>query len=434
MKISVIGTGYVGLVTGVCLSEVGHEITCLDIDPRKVDKLNSGESPIYEPGLDEMMERNIDAGRLSFTTSYQDALKDREVVIIAVGTPQAADGSAELTYLNNACKSIAEHMTNDLVVVTKSTVPVGTNEHVKAVIEEHKQEDDKVSVISNPEFLREGSAIHDTFHGDRIVIGGEDEASVQTVKSIFEPLNIPMLITDLRSAEMIKYASNAFLATKISFINELGNLCERIGANIESVSEGMGMDTRIGDNFLKAGVGYGGSCFPKDTTALQSIGKSVGYDLSIIDSVIGTNNRQQRIIVDKIKKVFPDLYGKKVAVLGLAFKPNTDDMRDAPSIKVIRELVDAGADVYAYDPIASENAKVYLPGATIYTASIDDTIEAVDFSVIMTDWQEIKDYSLQSFQDKMNNPVIFDGRNCYSLEDAKASGVEYHSIGRPTIK
>lgn len=433
MKISVIGTGYVGLVTGVCLSEVGHEITCLDIDSKKVERLNRSESPIYEPGLEDMMKKNIDGGRLDFTDSYETALQGREVVIIAVGTPQADDGSAELVYLNNACRSIAENMTNDMIVVTKSTVPVGTNEHVKNEIEKHHNGSYSVDVISNPEFLREGSAIYDTFNGDRIVVGGENEKAVEKVKNIFEPFGVPIVMTDLRSAEMIKYASNAFLATKISFINQLSNLCERIGANVESVAKGMGMDKRIGDKFLNAGVGYGGSCFPKDTSALSAIAKSVDYDLSIVDSVIATNEGQQRIIVDKIKKVFPDLENKKIAVLGLAFKPNTDDMRDAPSIKVVRELVDAGADVYAYDPIASENARTYLPGATNYMDSVEEAIHGKDFAVIMTDWKEIKEYSPENYAKSLNNPVVFDGRNCYSLKEIENTGLEYHSIGRPTV-
>ncbi|MFQ3545388.1 UDP-glucose/GDP-mannose dehydrogenase family protein [Halobacillus rhizosphaerae] len=433
MKISVIGTGYVGLVTGVCLSEIGHEVTCLDIDEKKVQSMRDGISPIYEPGLDEMMKRNIDRNRLFFTSSYEEGLADNEFVFIAVGTPQSKNGSADLQYLNNACKSIAESMRRDMIVITKSTVPVGTNEHVKRTITQHLQEDYKVSVVSNPEFLREGSAIHDTFHGDRIVIGSEDEESLNRVKQIYADFELPILATDLRSAEMIKYASNAFLATKISFINELGNLCERLGANIENVSKGMGMDQRIGEKFLNAGVGYGGSCFPKDTNALLSIGNSVDCDMAIIKSVIDTNEKQQRIIVDKIKEFVPDLTNKKVGVLGLAFKPNTDDMRDAPSIKVIRELVDSGAEVYAYDPIAAENARVYLPGATVYKDSIDETLEDMDFAVIMTDWKDIKEYPLEKFNEQLKNPVLFDGRNCFNLQEMQKYGVQYHSIGRPSV-
>ncbi|UOQ45705.1 UDP-glucose/GDP-mannose dehydrogenase family protein [Halobacillus salinarum] len=433
MKISVIGTGYVGLVTGVCLSETGHEVTCLDIDEKKVQSMRNGISPIYEPGLDEMMKRNIEENRLFFTSSYEEGLADKEFVFIAVGTPQSKDGSADLQYLNNACRSIAESIQNDVIVITKSTVPVGTNEHVKRTIESHMSRDFSISVVSNPEFLREGSAIHDTFHGDRIVIGSEDEESLERVKKIYQSFELPILTTDLRSAEMIKYASNAFLATKISFINELGNLCERLGANIENVAKGMGMDQRIGSKFLNAGVGYGGSCFPKDTNALLSIGNSVEYNMSIIQSVIDTNEKQQRIIVDKIKQFIPDLTNKKVGVLGLAFKPNTDDMRDAPSIKVIRELVDSGADVYAYDPIAAENARIYLPGATVYRESIDETLQDMDFAVIMTDWKQIKEYPLDQFRTQLKNPVVFDGRNCFPLAEAASHGLQYHSIGRPSV-
>ncbi|MFC7062979.1 UDP-glucose dehydrogenase family protein [Halobacillus seohaensis] len=433
MKISVIGTGYVGLVTGVCLSEVGHDVTCVDIDEKKVQNMRKGISPIFEPGLDELMTKNINEQRLSFTSDYQEAMVDKEIVFIAVGTPQSKDGSAELTYLKKACKSIAAHMTDDLIVITKSTVPVGTNEYVKELIDKNKTNSYKVSVVSNPEFLREGSAIHDTYHGDRIVIGSEEQEALDCVKEVYASFTVPILETDLRSAEMIKYASNAFLATKISFINELGNLCERLGANIENVAKGMGMDKRIGDKFLNAGVGYGGSCFPKDTNALVSIGNSVGYYMSIVDSVIETNEKQQRIIIDKIKEFYPDLSNKKVAVLGLAFKPNTDDMRDAPSIKVIRELVDNEAEVYAYDPIAKENAKIFLPGGTIYKDSIDETIEDKDFAIIMTDWQDIKEYPLDQLKNKLKNPTLFDGRNCFNLQKVEEIGLEYHSIGRPSI-
>lgn len=433
MKISVIGTGYVGLVTGVCLSEVGHEVTCLDIDDKKIQSMRKGISPIYEPGLDELMKKNIEEQRLFFTSSYAEGMAEKQVVFIAVGTPQSKDGSADLQYLNKACQSIGENMQNDLIVVTKSTVPVGTNEHVEQEIIKYKSRDFDLKVVSNPEFLREGSAIHDTFHGDRIVIGSEDSDALDRVKEIYQPFDLPIVTTDLRSAEMIKYASNAFLATKISFINELGNLCERLGANIENVANGMGMDKRIGNKFLNAGVGYGGSCFPKDTNALHSIGQSVDYQMPIIKSVIETNEKQQRIIVDKIKEYVPDLAYRKVAVLGLSFKPNTDDMRDAPSIKVVRELVDSGAEVYAYDPIASENAKIFLPGSTVYNESIEETLEDKDFAVIMTDWDQIKNYPLHELKDRLKNPIVFDGRNCFALDQAEASGLQYHSIGRPSV-
>ncbi|WP_181349601.1 UDP-glucose/GDP-mannose dehydrogenase family protein [Thalassobacillus sp. CUG 92003] len=433
MKISVIGTGYVGLVTGVCLTDVGHQVTCIDIDEKKIESMKKGHSPIYEPGLDELMKKNIKAGRLYFTSDYASGVKDAEVVVIAVGTPQSKDGSADLQYLEKACRSIAQSLQNDTVVVTKSTVPVGTNEYVAKVIRENVVNDVQVTVASNPEFLREGSAIYDTFNGDRIIIGAEDDETLATVARIYQGFDMTIVKTDLRSAEMIKYASNAFLATKISFINELSNVCEQLGANIENVAEGMGMDQRIGNKFLNAGVGYGGSCFPKDTQALLSIGRNVGVNMPIIQSVIETNDKQQRIIVDKIKHRFTDLTTKKIAVLGLAFKPNTDDMRDAPSIKVVRELVDAGAEVHAYDPIASENAKVYLPGATIYHDSIEEALADKDFVVIMTDWPEFKDYSIENYSRLLKQPVIFDGRNCYSLADANQADLEYHSIGRPTV-
>lgn len=344
MKITVIGTGYVGLVTGVSLSEIGHDVTCIDIDERKVEQMRKGLSPIFEPGLEDMMKRNIGRHRLAFETSYEKGLAETDVIFIAVGTPQKEDGHANLTYIENVAERIAEHISKDAIVVTKSTVPVGTNDRIREVIHSRLKADVNISIASNPEFLREGSAIHDTFHGDRIVIGAEDRQTRETLDQVFAPLAIPVYHTDIRSAEMIKYASNAFLAAKISFINEISHICEKVGADVESVAHGMGLDKRIGNQFLRAGIGYGGSCFPKDTNALVQIAGHVEHDFELLKSVIKVNNNQQSMLVDKVLNRLGGVTGKTIALLGLSFKPNTDDMRDAPSIVIADRLaaLDAG--------------------------------------------------------------------------------------------
>jgi UDPglucose 6-dehydrogenase len=345
--IAVLGTGYVGLVTGVCLSDIGHYVTCVDIDKQKVEKMKQGISPIYEPGLDELMKKNIERGRLHFTTSHQEAFRDAEVIYIAVGTPQSEDGSADLRFVEQAAKDIATYIERDgVIVVTKSTVPVGTNEKIRTWIKQHLTKDIRFHIVSNPEFLREGSAIYDTFHGDRIVIGADDEWAASVIEEINKPFGIPIFHTDIHSAEMIKYASNAFLATKISFINEIANICEKVGANVEDVAYGMGLDTRIGPQFLRAGIGYGGSCFPKDTKALVQIAGDVDHQFELLQAVIKVNNKQQVKLVEKARNRFGSLRGKKVALLGLAFKPNTDDIREAVLIVIVRELLNNRVLVY----------------------------------------------------------------------------------------
>ncbi|MFY4775144.1 UDP-glucose dehydrogenase family protein [Metabacillus sp. RGM 3146] len=434
MQIAVVGTGYVGLVTGVCLSEIGHHVTCVDIDEKKVERMKQGISPIFEPGLDELMKANIDRGRLQFTTNHKEAFADAKVAYIAVGTPQRPDGQADLRFVEQVAKDIANNIENDVIVVTKSTVPVGTNEHVKSIVLENLKKDVKVDVVSNPEFLREGSAVKDTFEGDRIVIGAENEAAAAVLEEVNKPFGIPIFKTDIRSAEMIKYASNAFLATKISFINEIANLCEKLEANVEDVSAGMGMDDRIGDKFLKAGIGYGGSCFPKDTNALVQIASYVQHDFNLLKSVIQVNGEQQRMLVDKAKARFGDLKGMKVALLGLAFKPNTDDMREAASIVLAEELVNEGAEVVAYDPTAVENAKRLLPEQTVYVESPEEAIDNADFAFIVTEWEQVRNLSIDSFISKMKQPVIFDGRNCFSVEEMEKHPVEYYSVGRKSVK
>jgi len=434
MQIAVVGTGYVGLVTGVCLSDIGHNVTCVDIDESKVERMKQGISPIFEPGLEELMVKNYEAGRLNFTTKHAEAFNNAQVAYIAVGTPQREDGTADLRFIEQVAKDIAQNLQNDAVVVTKSTVPVGTNERVKSIILEYLTKDVNVEVVSNPEFLREGSAVSDTFNGDRIVIGADSEQAAAIIEEVNKPFGIPIYKTDIRSAEMIKYASNAFLATKISFINEISNLCEKLGANVSDVAKGMGMDDRIGNKFLQAGIGYGGSCFPKDTNALVQIASFVEHEFNLLKSVIQVNNEQQRLLLKKAKERFGSLEGKTVALLGLAFKPNTDDMREAASITLAHELVQEGAKVVGYDPIAMDNAKKLLPGETIYTNSAEEAVKMADVVFIVTEWDEIKNIKFDDYVNWLEIPVIFDGRNCYDLEEAANYKVEYHSIGRKSIK
>ncbi|RNF39510.1 UDP-glucose dehydrogenase family protein [Planococcus salinus] len=432
MKIAIIGTGYVGLVTGVSLSEIGHQVTCIDIDDGKVERLKKGISPIHEPGLSELMSKNIEEQRLSFTTNHQDGIREADVVYIAVGTPENEDGSADLYYVEEAAKEIAKYISKDMIVVTKSTIPVGTNDKILQILQKHRIYDVKVEVVSNPEFLREGSAIHDSFYGDRIVIGAESEEAATVIEEINRPFGVPIFKTDIKSAEMIKYASNAFLATKISFINEISNICELLDANIENVAKGMGLDKRIGEQFLKAGIGYGGSCFPKDTKALIQIAGNVKYDFELLKGVVNVNQKQQRILIDKLNSYFFSLKGKRIAVLGLAFKPDTDDMREAASIKVTEELIKQGAEVIAYDPVAVKNAKGVLDPRVQFASSIEEALGGSDAAMILTEWKEIKTMDPQLFH-CMDQPLVFDGRNCFDPESMKNNQVEYHSIGRPAV-
>lgn len=433
MKIAVIGTGYVGLVTGVCLASINHLVTCIDIDEQKIEKMRKGISPIFEPGLEELMSENICQKRLSFTSNHREAFKEVQVIFIAVGTPSNQDGKANLKYIETAARDIAENIENDVVVVIKSTVPVGTNDRIKKYFRK-KVDKYSIDVVSNPEFLREGSAVQDTFNGDRIVIGSNNEQSYQIVENIFKPLNIPIYKTSTKSAEMIKYASNAFLATKISFINEIANLCEKIGANIEEVSKGMGYDNRIGNQFLNAGIGYGGSCFPKDTKALVQIAGTVEHNFKLLKSVIEVNNNQQILLVNKAREWYGNLKGKTIALLGLSFKPNTDDIREAPSIIISDLLINEGANVIAYDPVSIENAKRLINQKVNYTNSIEEALANADCAFILTEWNEIKNFDLKLFEKLLKDKLIFDGRNCYKLEEINKYDLEYHSIGRPPLK
>ncbi|MDG4657187.1 UDP-glucose/GDP-mannose dehydrogenase family protein [Ectobacillus antri] len=431
MHVTVVGTGYVGLVTGVGLAKMGHNVICMDIDHKKITALRQGQIPIYEPGLQELMIECLERGTLQFTSDPSYAYQYANLIFLAVGTPQHPDGTANLSYIESACDTIAAHLTESALIVTKSTVPVGTNERLRARMAKRLPTGIEVEFASNPEFLREGSGIHDFFHGDRIVIGTENEKARLWLQELYEPLEIPMFFTDVRSSEMIKYASNAFLATKISFINEIANICQKTGADVEAVARGMGMDMRIGSQFLKAGVGYGGSCFPKDTNALVQIAGDVKHDFRLLKAVIEVNNQQQEVLVEMAENVMM-LTGKKVALLGLSFKPNTDDIREAPSIVIAKRLLAAGAIVRAYDPQAMGNMKRVLPDL-LYTSAAEEALQDADAAFLVTEWKEIIHIPLKRYVELMKTPRIFDGRNVYSLQEALEAGVEYYSIGRKAI-
>ena len=433
MNIVVAGTGYVGLVTGACLSEVGHTVTCVDIDERKVEIMKQGISPIYEPGLDELLERNYKEGRLDFTTDYANAYKKADIVFIGVGTPERADGSANLDYVFEVCKQIAENVTKDCLIVVKSTVPIGTNDRVEAFLKENIVNNVKIEVASNPEFLAQGTAVVDTLHASRIVIGVESRKAEEKLRYVYERFNQPIVVTNRRSAEMIKYASNDFLALKISFMNEMANVCEIVGADIEDVAKGMSYDARIGNKFLNAGLGYGGSCFPKDTKALHWLANDSGYEIKTIKATIEVNENQKYKLFRKAKQEFGSLKGMKVAVLGLTFKPGTDDLREAPSIPNVRRLLDEGAEIVAYDPVGVNNFKKLFPTEITYVNTPEETLVDADMAFIFTEWDEIKSVKLSKYEELMNTAVIYDGRNCYDIKEAKEYNIDYYSIGRKEV-
>ncbi|KGX93925.1 UDP-glucose 6-dehydrogenase [Pontibacillus halophilus JSM 076056 = DSM 19796] len=430
-KIAVVGAGYVGLVTGVALAQLGHYVTCIDVDTTKVDQLNRGELPIYEEGLRELLLANREAGRISFTAHPKRGLRSAEVIYIAVGTPPKEDGSADLRYVESAAYDIASYATQECVVVCKSTVPVGTNEQVLQWIEKEKKEDIKVHIASNPEFLRQGSAVYDTFHPDRIVIGSNSSYAWDVLTEINAPFEAPIVKTDLASAEMIKYAANAFLAMKISFVNEIANLSEKLGANIEDVVSGIGKDQRIGEAFLRPGIGYGGSCFPKDTKALSHLGSDFMERLRLIETTVEVNDMQPSRLIQKAIKRYGDLAGKRMAVLGLSFKPGTDDMREAPSLSIVNGLVDLNAEVVAYDPVAMERAATIFEEGVDFASSVEEALTGADGVFILTEWPVIKNIAPDVYAARMNQPIIFDGRNCYGIEEMKEAKLEYYSIGRP---
>ena len=433
MKIVVAGTGYVGLVTGACLSEIGHKVTCVDIDENKVTMMKKGISPIYEPGLDELLKRNYEEGRLDFTTDYKNAYKDANIVFIGVGTPEREDGSANLDYVFKVCEQIAENVENNCLVVVKSTVPIGTNDRVEEFLKEHVKASIHIEVASNPEFLAQGTAVKDTLHASRIVIGVESKEAEEKLRYVYEGFNQPIVVTNRRSAEMIKYSSNDFLALKISFINEIANVCEIVGANIEDVARGMSYDKRIGDKFLKAGLGYGGSCFPKDTKALHWLANDSGYEIKTIKATIEVNENQKYKMFRKAKQRFGSLKGMKVAVLGLTFKPETDDLREAPSIPNIKRLLDEGAEIVAFDPVGEENFKKKFNLPIEYVKSPKEALKNADVAFIFTEWKEIKNLDLQCYERLMKTPIIFDGRNCYDINLVKDHNIDYYSVGRKEV-
>ena len=434
MKIAMIGTGYVGLVSGVCFSDFGHEVVCVDKNPEKIEMLEAGQVPIFEPGLDALIEKNVAAGRLSFSTDLAAAVDGAEAVFIAVGTPtRRGDGHADLSYVMAAAEEIAHAITGYTVVVTKSTVPVGTNRQVKQVIAKANPKAD-FDVASNPEFLREGAAIDDFMRPDRVVVGVQNERAAEVMAEIYRPLflrDFPIVTTDLESAEMIKYAANAFLATKITFINEIAALCEKVGADIKQVSKGMGLDGRIGNKFLHAGPGYGGSCFPKDTKALARIGQDHAVPMQITETVIKVNDETRRRMVDKITDMMDgQLAGKTVAVFGVTFKPNTDDMREAPSLTIVPALIGAGAKVRVVDPQGRREGEALLPGVQ-WVEDAYKAAQKADAVVILTEWNEFRALDLKRLAKKMTHPALADLRNIYSARDAKRAGfLRYVSIGR----
>lgn len=439
MKITVIGTGYVGLVSGTCLAEVGNDVLCLDVDPEKIRILEEGGIPIYEPGLLEMVHRNVAAGRLHFTTDIKQAAAHGTIQFIAVGTPPDEDGSADLQYVVAAARNIGKHMTDYKVVVDKSTVPVGTADKVKAAIaDELKKRGVEIpySVVSNPEFLKEGAAVEDFMRPDRVVVGAEDEQAINLMRTLYAPFqrnHERIIFMDVRSAELTKYAANAMLATRISFMNELANLAESLGADIESVRQGIGSDPRIGYHFLYPGCGYGGSCFPKDVKALIQIGKNNGHDLQVLNAVEAANDAQKHVISAKIKQHFGnDLTGKHFALWGLAFKPNTDDMREAPSRELIHDLLAAGATVTAYDPVAMHETQRIFKDETRLTLADNPmaALNGADALAVVTEWKEFRSPDFSIIKQKLKTAIIFDGRNIYDPKVAKAAGLDYRAIGR----
>ncbi|MBO5208770.1 MAG: UDP-glucose/GDP-mannose dehydrogenase family protein [Lachnospiraceae bacterium] len=437
MKIAVAGTGYVGLVAGVCFAEKGHDVTCVDVDEKKVKLMESGVTPIYEEGLEDLMKKNNAAGRLHYTTDYKSAYKDAEAIFIGVGTPEQPDGSANLSYIATVSRQIAESVERDCLVVVKSTVPVGTNDKVEQFIHDFLVRDVKVEVASNPEFLAQGSAVYDTLHAARIIIGTESKEAEATLKKIYEPFNLPIVSVNRRSAEMIKYACNDFLALKISYMNDIANLCELVGADIDAVAEGMSYDARIGAKFLNAGIGYGGSCFPKDTKALKYLAKQNGYQLRTVEAAVDVNAEQKTKLFKKASNRMITFQNLRVAVLGLAFKAGTDDLREAPSLDNVKLLLDSGADIYAYDPIATDNFKKCYPegefakGSIHYVSTPEEALQDANICFVFTEWGEIKAIPVEKFKELMRIPLVYDGRNIYNVQEMKDAGVEYYSIGRP---
>ncbi|HEV2459104.1 MAG TPA: UDP-glucose/GDP-mannose dehydrogenase family protein [Ktedonobacterales bacterium] len=432
--ICVIGTGYVGLVTGTCLAQLGNQVTCMDVVAEKIERLRAGVVPIHEPGLEPLVAANTRAGRLRFTTSYAEALAGAEFIFIAVNTPSVDGGKgADMQYVESAARAIAEYLAGNAVIINKSTMPVGSGDLVSAILREHLADPTlAVAVVANPEFLREGNAVHDFLHPDRIVLGSMDRQAAAAVAHLYLPLRAPIMLTDLYTAEMIKYASNAFLAAKISFINEMARICERLGADVNEVAEGMGYDKRIGRAFLNAGLGYGGSCFPKDVKALAHMAAETGLHPQLLEAVMSINVDQRHTAIEKLEAELGELAGKRIAVLGLAFKDDTDDMREAASIDIIRWLLDAGAEVRAHDPVATQTAQLAMPGwAVTYCADPYEAARGCDAAVVVTEWGQYRQLDLTRLREALRRPVLVDGRNLFDPEDATRLGFAYHGVGRP---
>jgi UDPglucose 6-dehydrogenase len=434
MHICIVGTGYVGLVTGACLADFGNTVTCVDNDETKIAKLLDGVMPIYEPGLDTLVEKNAKAGRLHFATELAPAVKEALAIFIAVGTPPKEDGSADLSYVIQVAESIADNLNGYKVVVTKSTVPIGTGQLIEGIITEKSPGGNPFSVVSNPEFLREGSAIADFMRPDRVVIGARDTQAVAIMKDIYSPLYLietPFVITNVESSELIKYASNAFLATKITFINEVAELCDRLGADVHHVARGMGLDKRIGPKFLHPGPGYGGSCFPKDTQALTEIAREAGRPFEIVEAVVTVNDRIKAGAIDRVRSALGgDATGRVVAVLGLSFKPETDDMRDSPSIPLIQALIREGATVKAFDPEAMANARQYLPEEVEFCTDSYEAAAGADALVIVTEWNQFRSLHMERIRSTLKHPTVIDLRNIYDPQRMRDQGFEYSSVGR----
>ena len=430
MKLAVIGAGYVGLVTTACLAQIGHEVYLVDIDTKKLARLKNGDCPIYEQGLQELLEKNKQ--NICYSEDVKRIIDQLDACIIAVGTPENIDGSVNLHAVEQVITEIALHAKKDIVIVLKSTVPVQTNARMQQLVNSIKRTDIHLPIVSNPEFLKEGTAIVDFFHGERIVLGGDDEEALVKIASMYTPLKQPIIKTDWQSAEMTKYAANAFLATKISFINEIATICEKVGADVEQVACGMGLDRRIGSQFLQAGIGYGGSCFPKDTKALIHSAGNAQHNFQLLKSVVEVNQHQKEYFVQKVIARLGSLQHKKISVLGLAFKANTDDVRESPAIDIIQRLHEQGANVIGYDPIATDNARLLLPQQVQVTTSIEEALVDAEAAIICTAWSEVVEIDVAKFH-VMKNPLVFDGRNCYSLDAMKIQGIEYYSIGRAAM-
>lgn len=434
MNIVVAGTGYVGLVTGVVLSEIGHNVICVDLDERKIEKMRQGKSPIFESGLEDLMKKN--AERIEYTTDYKNAYKCADVIYIGVGTPERADGSANLDYVYSVCNQIVESVEKDCIIVVKSTVPIGTNDKLEKFFKEKVASNIEIDVVSNPEFLSQGTAVHDTLYASRIVIGVENKNAEKVMKELYKPLTKPpykqpLLIMNRKSAEMVKYASNDFLALKISYVNEIANFCSSVGANIEDVANGMGLDPRIGNKFLNPGIGYGGSCFPKDTKALHSASKQLGSELLTVKAAIEVNKRQKVHLLEKALQYFSSSFkGMTIACLGVTFKPGTDDLREAASLDNVKLLLEYGANVRVYDPIGLDNFRKVFNSSITYCCNIEDTILDADCCFIFTEWDDIITFKLENYEKCMKTPIIFDGRNCYSVKNMEQQNIFYYSIGR----